>query len=110
MAGTCGKDDNDLPLYESWTRAVACISVESGPKEGADGTVLSLPTCQTRPFGRHPRWRRCIYAKEGIWSDTRVKDPDFLILAVLNGSYKYISYIRKTWVDAYARINPTIDG
>ena len=52
--GTCGKDGDDLPLYESWTEAVVCISVESGPKEGANGTVLSLPTCQTRSFGRHP--------------------------------------------------------
>lgn len=60
---TCGRDGDDLPLYESWTEAIVCVSVSNlGPGRGRMA-LLSLPTCQTRSFGRHLRGRRCIYAK-----------------------------------------------
>ena len=63
------------------------ISVESGAREGADGTVelTYMPNTLFWPSSSREEMHIC---ERGIWSDTRATDPDFLALAVLNGSYK----------------------
>ena len=83
-----GKHGDDLPLYESWMEAIVCVSA-SNPGPGRGWTALFeltyMPNTLFWPSSLREEMHIC---EGGIWCGTRAKDPDFLALAVLNGSYR----------------------